>query len=279
MEAGFRLSTNRRRSRYLPYVGLTLLLAMLANYAIAAAASEPESSPVGGRNEAQQLIEKALAAKGGRDRIQKARNVLFVHGKGRYRSLLVPPGRLWEWIDSRGDKYFDGLEVRMFDPERNVSYLAFADEREARRLSPPNGELDSNYTRNALAFLVEPNGIDLDPVDVVRMRINGRMSEVVRVRSGVWLVGFVFDPTTHLPSAFVENLESRAQFGMVLMRDYVDVGGIQMPSKVSFGGAAYHSSTFEVNVDIEAHFFERPPRVADGPDAFRSRSGPAELAP
>ena len=55
-------------------------------------------------------------------------------------------------------------------------------------------------------------------------------------------------------------------------KDYVDVGGLMMPSKVSYGGG-FSPYSYVVNPEYDARLFERPPTVEAGPDAWRPRAG------
>ena len=255
-----------------------ILLVSLSYGGSLQAAEQRRQSISDSRQEASRLLEKAVAAKGGRERLRSVKNVLFIHGSGSYRSLMAFPGKEWEWADNRQNK-IGSLDVTMTNCELNISYLSYASEAQARRIAPPDGALPDNYVRNTLAFLVEPQGIDLEPIGVLKERVNGKVLDVIQAEFRGERIGFALDPETNLPSAFFRYLSTGKPYHLVLMKDYALVDGIWMPSKVSFGGAAYLPSTFEINLDIDEQFFEKPPNVAAGPDAFRLRGQTPKPSP
>ena len=81
---------------------------------------------------------------------------------------------------------------------------------------------------------------------------------------------FFLDRKTHLPVKIVFPAEGGAG-PYVRLRDYVEVGGVSMPSKVGHEGDARTPYAYVLNPAYDARVFERPPTVEAGPEAWMWR--------
>lgn len=74
-------------------------------------------------------------------------------------------------------------------------------------------------------------------------------------------VGFALDRKTHLPTRIIyyRVMKGKEHSGGLPLKDYVNVDGIQMPSKI-----LDLRSSFQINVDYDEQVFVRDPNVEGG---------------
>lgn len=103
-----------------------------------------QSSHDANRQEAERLWELAIAAKGGRERLQAVSNLqISIREKVWYGLRRVPyiqedlyvfPGKYWEWNDQR--KSIFGLSIRMYNHDRDIN-LWYTDHGKGAHLGRP----------------------------------------------------------------------------------------------------------------------------------------------
>ncbi len=234
------------------------------------------------QREARRLWEEAIAAKGGRERLCGVHNLVVFHGGGKRNiSLYVFPNKSWQWSDDRPTPL--GLSVEMHNLDRRLAYFVYSED-----LEPPiNKGWGSNLARGVpelrdaqLYYLLETAWVKPVPLRVATDRRGYQQTDIVETLVNGSRVDFHLDQNSHLPLevAFPSRDGVGTSYGRgtyyVTFSDYRDVSGIQMPHRVGFLIKNGLPTTFEINVDCDAQIFERPPNIADGPDAWR-RSGQA----
>lgn len=228
--------------------------------------------------EAEELWEKAIAAKGGRERLHAIRSVLtttdfkywvtpFKRGRSHHVSLVVLPDKWWSWDDERPGKL--GLAVSMINPERNYNWLTYPnDPKSPRRLTHT---IEPNMPFFHLREMIESPWLQLVPFKATSQRIKSKTFHVVYVRAGDRVAKYYLDTKTFLPARFeimtLSDMEKTS--GTYQFFDYVEVDGIQVPSKHRQGGSRKIPITYQFNVEYDPGIFERPPTVEAGPDAWR----------
>jgi hypothetical protein len=259
------------------YLRRSLGLALCAALAVCAAAAPApgrsrEESRADTRAEAERLWELAVAAKGGRERLHTVHSFLISAGSRKHPliDLYAFPGRYWRW-DASPEPL--GLAVQMMNAERGDAYLTYPDDPKSPRKL---GEVFLRscqffVTEAQLYFLLETRWHRPVPVEAREGEAQGRRADVVRVVVGDRRADYFLDRKTHLPLKVVYPArdDSRRHFEA---KDYVDVGGLMLPAKVSYGGG-FSPYAYVVNPDYDAAVFERPPTVEAGRDAWRPRAG------
>ena len=257
-----------------------------------------QSNEVRGANE---LWEQSIVAKGGREKLHAVRT-LVVSSKSEYlegpkdirghhiESFYALPDKLWEWEDYRPGAF--GLNISVFDFGRAVAWELSDRWRSAMPIKtkpdPPPNPGSPGYTPNAdakyrsmrgmflkqqLVYLMETKFLKPSFVRARKTRLHAKNVDVVE---GSFDDGrgiqFYLDPKTHLPVTivFIKKFESGPDYVEVIrLADYVEVSGIQMPSRVSWGSDEDNRTTYQINVSYDPSIFERPPRIDMGPEAWK----------
>ncbi len=237
--------------------------------------------PVSGPEAARVVWERAVEAKGGRERLATISRVAIsstsVWGYWpisrivvSYEKLLVPPGRLWHWMDERPSKF--GLRLEVIDMQRGSKRMVY-------HPFPPNDPGKSNnddgrfITRLQLMTLLEtPSARPVlrrtwearwrrRAVSVVEAEVNGDVYEFTFARDSHLLVRLVAPPPG-------PNTPWECQ-----LADYTSVEGIPLPGKVTeilaSGIKWTERTTYALNVDYDESIFEAPPSLARGPKGWR----------
>ncbi len=234
------------------------------------------------RHQAEELWEQAIAAKGGRERLHKVRNMLISshteyrrglfglrRGRTRTEQLYVFPNKYWYWDDLRPGVL--GLAVSMYNGDTEASWLTYPDDRRSpRKLSLDVTQEMSVLIRAQLFDLMETKWVRPKPIKVRTAQLGGKRVDVVQAVIDEYLVDFYLDRETHLPLKVTRFGESpmgpNTELSSALLSEYADVDGIQMPHKIEDIPQRYR-----FNVDYDEALFEVPPTVEAGPEAWRPK--------
>jgi hypothetical protein len=254
------------RSKRKRALGLSLwvALAVCASSATAARADSRGDT----RAEAERLWELAVAAKGGRERLHAVTSFMLNRGPRRHplTDLYVFPGKFWRWDAAPAPL---GLSVQMMNAERGSAYSAYPNDPKSPR-SPGDAfrrGCEHFVTEAQVYFLLETRWHRPVPVSASEGEARGRRADVVRVLVGDTHADYFLDPKTHLPLKVVFPARDGAR-RYFEAKDYAEVGGLMLPSKVSYGGR-FSPYTYAVNPDYDPAVFERPPTVEAGAEAWR----------
>lgn len=241
-----------------------------------------ESSLHDNRQEAERLWELAIAAKGGRERLYSVNNLqISIREKVWYKWRRVPyieedlfafPNKFWEWNDQKETIF--GFNLRTYNGYREI-HLWYTDHGKVAHIGRPvddvyrNGALSRLYDVQ-LRYFMETKWVKPVPISVQKAKLDGNWVDIVQTivkgyptRDGTneERIGFALDHTTHLPLRVMYYTVTfgKEYVGKIPLSDYVNVAGIQMPSKV-YG----LRSTYQINVDYDEEIFIREPNVAAG---------------
>ncbi len=242
-----------------------------------------QSSEDANRQEAERLWELAIAAKGGRERLHAVRN-LQISIRDKYwfglrrltylqEALYVFPGKTWEWTDQRGTVL--GFRLMMYNQDRDIAlwYLDDDDGKNARIARPVEGFKGSrgiHLYEVQLKYFMETKWVKPIPMSVQQEKLDGKSVDIVQTivkgfptKDGTneQRVGFALDRKTHLPTRVIyyRVVKGEEREGKVSLSDYVDVDGLQVPSKIH-----YLKSSIQINVDYDEQIFVRDPSVEGG---------------
>jgi hypothetical protein len=221
--------------------------------------------------QAQELWEKAIAAKGGRERLYKVQNLLVAYGtKHKTISLYAFPNRFWQWEDNRPSPL--GLSVDLYNLDKGFGYTIMGDSRLPHK--DDNYWLNGRYLllREQVAYLMETQWVRPLPVKAAEDRLNGKQVDVVYARQNVWTVKYTLDKLTHLPLQFEMYIQPEHEGVLPIdFVDYFEVDGIKFPRTVRYGPkTAFFAQSYLLNVEYDKQLFDHPPSIEDGPDAWRS---------
>ena len=243
------------------------------------------------RQQAEEVWEQAIAAKGARERLYEVRNLViseyFQRKERRYESFYVFPNKLWYWVDDRPSVL--GLNISVYNVDSGQAWqITRVDNYQPVSFQiPEGGNATFNFyrIRDQVCFLLETQWVKPVPIKVETEK--GELGEVDVLHTNVQAFGrhyrvvFYLDRKTHLPlkvgfwnlqgprRVSEANLTS-SDYYWVWMSDYAEVDGIQMPRKVGYyRGPARISITFQFNVEYDEQVFEQPPTVDAGPEAWK----------
>lgn len=245
----------------------------------------------GGSAEARQAWESAVEAKGGRAQLNNVRSVLLTETttwgyrslrpkKYKYTTLLVPPFRMWSWVDERPNPKF-GLKVRTVNTETGFAQITYHDDK-TNETPNPVGEPNVSDKRRIrqlqlLTFLetawVRPRILRswkahdwFIPIIVVETEVEGEVYE------------WYFDSLSFLPRRVIAKVPvppygvSEEEFRL---EDYRLVDGLQLPHRITHGRFR-EQIEYKLNVDYDETIFHRAPSPAAGRDAWM-RKAPSVL--
>jgi hypothetical protein len=211
--------------------------------------------------------EQAIAAKGGRERLQSVRNFVVRSREDFSRStrpdvatyetierLYVVAGKLWEFVDHRPGLM--GATGLILD---SAHQQAWGSNGYPAKSAYP--ELVYRLTEGQCVYLMETTTVRPKPVSVRSDRLRSSDVDIVETQVAGDRVDFYLDRTSHLPVRIVtfRNLRAGAAPSKRIFRlsDYQAIEGIQMPAKVRFGDddTDVTSTMYHFNVDYDDSIF------------------------
>ncbi len=228
------------------------------------------------RAEAERMWELMIQAKGGRERLHSVANLQRSEREKylwwfkvitiNYEGLFVFPNKSWEWDDQRGTVFGFRIHLHNFEKDFHRSYT---DVGEGPSIVPILEPSRRNFTTLQLELLAETKWVRPVPYSVRSEELNGKKVDIVETNVRDLpedKVEFALDRKTHLPVrvAYFWTRNNRQFSGGVDLKDYVDVDGIKMPSKVG-----RIKATYKLNVEYNPQIFELIPSREAGMDAWR----------
>ncbi|SRR6266404_8981476 len=244
------------------------------------------------QQEARRIWEKAIAAKGGRDRLYGVGNMV-ISERGEYKagssstnrlrkeSFILLPNKLWEWDDLRPDVF--GLTVNMYNFDTRISYHVNSDASTPLPHAIPDYDRGKALQYGLLPYLLETKWLRPTLVSATTARIGRRNVNVVRTRIQDVVEGFVpentridfaFDRETHLPiqiSFYHMRSGEDVLFLTENLSDYTDASGIKVPQQIRYSDGTEYKEGIKFNVQYNKDLFDKPPSVAAGPEAWRPK--------
>lgn len=225
--------------------------------------------------EARQIWEQAIAAKGGRERLQAVSSIVIAskatEGHVRREEVCVLPDRYWFWDDQRPTVL--GLSIYMFDYGNQSSYLARNGERNDPELTKDSMGHGALVTEQ-IDFLLESRWVKPDLLRARADRIGRGDVDVVETMAGGERVDFAFDKKTHLPVqvTYYDVVGGKTYPRVHSFSDYVDVDGIKVPTRLKYTTGPTYEVKIEFNVQYDEDIFHNPPPAEAGPEAWRPKT-------
>ncbi len=241
-----------------------------------------ESSLHDNRQEAERLWELAITAKGGRERLYAVNNLqISIREKVWYKFRRVPyieedlyvfPNKFWEWNDQKTTIF--GFSLEMYNQDRAIN-LWYTDHGKGAHMGRP---FDLVHGKAALIrlydvqlrYFMETKWVKPIPISVHKAKLGRNSVDIVQTivkgyptkdGNDEERIAFALDQKTHLPLKVIYYTVTfgKKYSGGIPLSDYVDVAGIQMPSKV------YDlRSIYQINVDYDEQILVRDPNVEAG---------------
>ena len=251
---------------------LRLLFIILLPAAVAAQPAQTSSDT----RRAEELWEKAVAAKGGREQLQKVESLLIwysdttrnflgvvVH-RGDVETLYAFPDKMWSWDDGLPAPFT--LSVGWIDVSRNRSCRVSEGSKAVtcgavRNVRSPG---DEGLVRAQYLYLLETRWVKPTPVGVSEGHVGLKTVDVLRTRFREMRIDYFLDRKTHLPARVTVFFEKSGRVLESLdFSEYASVGGVLMPGKQVRGHI-----NFQINPPYDETVFTRPPTLEAGPHAW-----------
>jgi len=259
------------------YILWLLAIFLLPVQAIANQAQESEST-----QQAKELWEQAIAAKGGREQLYKinslvmsyqetVRNVLgiIVH-RGTVERLYVFPDKSWGWDDGLPPPFH--LTVGVLDLARNLRCTLYEGAQKPVCGPAKQGASPANEGLNQAQYLylMETIWVKPVPLNVTKESIGLKKVDVLHTQFENKRIDYFLDRKTHLPLrvAVFYGASDRPTLAYDLS-EYVNINGVQMPGKQKKGRI-----NFEINPSYDESIFTRPPSIEAGPKAWQRPAKP-----
>lgn len=239
------------------------------------------------KDEAQSAWEKAIAAKGGRERLEIVKNLIisrrseYVTHTGNKNSwyreeIIVLPDKYWLWNDMRPDVF--GLRIEMANYETKMAYVVTPEsskEDEMRPVSLDQWEKDTSLVYPQLIYFMETKWVKPKPISLRKINIGNKQVRVLKTSLNGKRIDFTLDPETNLPIkvSFFDRLKVDSDeliIHEVDLSDYKEVKGIKIPQRLA-AKAESQTSQIEINLEYEKNIFICPTTVEAGPDAWMKK--------
>ena len=229
-------------------------------------------------SKAKVLWEQAIAAKGGRDRLNGVRSVVMsyedtvrnflgikVH-RGTVERLYVFPDKSWAWDDGLPPPFRRTLAS--MDIEKNLR-CHLSDSANAPSCGPATqgtSPADEGLIQFQCLYLMETTWMKPMPYDLTTDHIGFTRVDLVHTRFENKRIDYYLDRKSHLPLRVALFSGNSNRPLTIDISDYALVDGIQMPRKQKRGRI-----TFLINPDYDERIFTRPLSFAAGPKAWQRR--------
>ncbi len=236
------------------------------------------------KKKGEELWELAIAAKGGRERLEQVKSVAY------FRSLtdgdlIVFPDKFFRWTDARGTGRHGFFIMSQFNLATGIDYSLMAEgeinskEMRKQALKPETASaLKSWFKPWQLYDFLGLKWFYPRIVDWQRKKYNGKIVDWVRLYPDSYAgdrddVGVYLDLTTHLPLRFEHYAEysyGEQTNSYIEYKDYKAVKGIMMPTKVKADGfREWSSPNIEIDPEYDPTFFDKPPDPSLGFNQWR----------
>lgn len=256
------------------------IISALSLYAFSSAArGQKRTQGNDSMSEANRLWELAVAAKGGRQKLEQVNSlaVFYEYKRGLVSNeLFVFPDKRWDWFDTGPySKYPLIASVKNF--EQKVSCI---NQRHVREGCEPIGNFSKrSYLEDPqLLYLLETKWVKPELIAASKDTLGIRPVDVVKVQLEMFQISVYLDTRTHLPIRVAYHVTEdgpRLKAGDVFewygLSDYQDVDGILLPHKISHTHSPTRRLRYEINPEYDPSIFTRKPDLMAGPEQWRSK--------
>jgi hypothetical protein len=257
-----------------------LLVSMLLLATIGPAlAQTPKDRPTAEeRREAERLWDSLIREKGGHERLRKVYNLLVEEYWGSAPktygivSLYAFPDKYWEW--SYAGPFPTPLMKFYHNEDRH--YFVTTD-----GVKVVSGDSQSELKQSVI-WLLETRWFRPEPIRVTRVRVGKQLLDVIETKFDGERFDFAIDVSAE--SLLVYKISRYSKIYKAgskpveehLFKDYVAINGIMMPQSeaiVDDGKVGpWYKPQFSFNITYDPHFFDAPPPLSAGPDAWKPKS-------
>jgi hypothetical protein len=238
------------------------------------------------------LWERAVAAKGGRERLAAVHSFAI-----RERTAFTPPslpemavGRVWQMVCALPDAWWDfldyrpgqmGVAVRAANARTGLGWSTF-DGYPAKPFLRPDTDLKYVMRRLQYIYFLETSAVRPTPLRASRVKLGSKTVDRVETQMDDEFVVFDLDPDTHLPARIEtsrKNTLRPPRRGMTPpgdtkrvyeLDDYHEIAGLRVPRRVMFGRDPTEARV-EINPDYEPSIFTTPPSPDATMEAWRKK--------
>lgn len=223
--------------------------------------------------EAERLWDAVINAKGGRERLQKVQNILIQYTENKQVTLIhlfVFPNKYWRWIYGPP---FPEPAMDLYNGNPSYYYSISPNGAETVTGGDPQGWLE----KESILLMLETKWLKPEPLRVTRRRSGKEMVDVIETRVGDERVDFVFEVESLLVTnvmRYSKKFKNGSQpWESIVYSDYANIDGIMMPMRESItdDGVAHYwrDVSYRFNVIHDPHFFDQPPSLSAGPEAWK----------
>jgi len=223
---------------------------------------------------AAEIWEKALAAKGGKDRLHAIANFLVIHNRLRrsqipyYSSLYILPNKYWLWENEGGV-----LGTKISANDGTGTWEAHNSGRYAGSgvtWWPPDKTDVRRILQDQALFLMETRSYRPKILELKTERLGRVEYDVITVDAGLDRVKYYIDRKTSL----VRRVSPVERYGNVVtiaaeLVDYRPVQGIMVPSRIKYREGGTYDLKFAFDVEYDPEIFKRKPAIEDGPEGWK----------
>jgi hypothetical protein len=236
------------------------------------------------QSEAEELWEKAITAKGGRDRLYSVRNMAISaradyamrtgkKNQVRREELFVLPNKYWMYEDYSPDVF--GTRMDMWDYGAGLHYSGPPGSPETKLESLDEKKRNKALDNGQIFLLMETQWLKPVPTRATKDRIRGTDVDIIQTVVNGRRVDFAMDRKTHLPIrlSFHDVVNNKTYINKIFLAHYVDTEGIKVPTRVTLEDGSVEESTIRFNVDYDPNLFLRPPTLSEVQRVLRWKSG------
>ncbi|MGH9949778.1 MAG: hypothetical protein ACRD6X_21630 [Pyrinomonadaceae bacterium] len=282
------------KSIRIPDSSFLLLIVFFCHWSIPGQNSTDNVTSDSRKLEAERVWELAVDAKGGRKKMYKVENLLissiseFQLGSNKYINrdlkLYVFPNKTWSIEDYRPSVF--GLTMRMYNWETGMKYIF--DPRgksSSTAVLKPIEQIDVDRSKNSdgkvlwtglVIYLLESKWWKPIPEVLTTGKINSQKVDIIQTSLNGKRVDFFLDQQNHLPIRVnfhnFNKILKTTEINAVSITDYVDIEGIQMPTKEIIIGEGNVSLAYQFNVDFDESIFLIPPSFEEGSQSWKKKN-------
>jgi hypothetical protein len=256
----------------------TLLIASIPPSKLIARAGAKDDSAENTQARARELWDKAVAAKGGRERLRKISSLYvasILPGPDRDYGFYVFPDYSFDYSYWR---YRESTNIKVYNAKRAITWWL------PRDSAIPRKSLPDDACSNIIAqfmYLMVTSWLDPNPLRTRKEWVGLKRVDVVEVDASGWRVDYYLDPKTYLPfqvvSPYGEMSRAKGEMRQVVrLENYAEVEGVMMPRKLAYSYTSNPQKwtehvSYEINPSYDPQFFEQPPTARTLPESWRAK--------
>lgn len=218
------------------FISLVMIIFGVINIIAQTKINDIQSSTEKEKIEAEQLWERMIEVKGGREKLHSINNLMWTMGEKPDDTVIyleVYPNKHWDWI--RLKSFYNTMWVSMSNMENCEWFVAGYTVFDSKKVSEEECQLNRlKNLQEASIFLLETKWLQPKPIRVTRQKIKKEEFDVVETlvpanNEGLFeRMDFYIDPNSLLVQRVLDYYKGKPS-GFNLFQDYVSVDGIKMP--------------------------------------------------